>query len=165
MYRGYAREWYLERIDAIRRYLPDAEISTDIMTGFCGETEQDHRQSLSLIEYARYDLAYMFKYSERPGTKAARKMEDDVPEATKKKRLQEIIELQNSLSADKKQQSIGKTFQVMVEGPSKKSSQEYYGRNSQNQVVVFPKGNTRPGDFVDVRISEATPATLIGQIV
>ncbi len=165
MNRGYTREWYLNRIDAIRSHLPDAQITTDIMAGFCSENEDDHRQTLSLMEYVEYDFAYMFKYSERPGTRAARKMEDDVPEQTKKKRLQEIIDLQNKISAAVKQKAVGKTFEVLVEGSSKKSSQQLSGRNSQNQVVVFPKGNQQVGDFVQVRIDQATPGTLIGNQV
>jgi len=165
MNRGYTRVWYQNRIDAIRNHLPGAEITTDIMTGFPSETKQDHHETLSLMEYARYDFAYMFKYSERPGTRAARKMEDDVPETVKKQRLQEIIELQNKLSASSKEKAVGKTFTVLVEGTSKKSDHDHHGRNSQNQVVVFPKGQTRVGDFVDVYIEQATPGTLIGKQV
>ncbi|MBS3808460.1 MAG: tRNA (N6-isopentenyl adenosine(37)-C2)-methylthiotransferase MiaB [Bacteroidales bacterium] len=165
MNRGYTREWYQNRIDAIRSRLPGAEITTDIMTGFPSETEADHRETLSLMEYAHYDFAYMFKYSERPGTRAARRMEDDVPEAVKKKRLQEIIELQNKRSASSKERAVGKTYRVLVEGTSKKSDQDHHGRNSQNQVVVFPKGETHVGDFVDVYIEQATPGTLIGKQV
>jgi tRNA-2-methylthio-N6-dimethylallyladenosine synthase len=165
MNRGYTREWYLNRIEALRSHLPDAEITTDIMTGFCSETEEDHQQTLSLMEKARYDFAYMFKYSERPGTRAYKSMEDDVPEATKKKRLNEIIHLQNRIGTENKQKATGRTFRVLVEGTSKKSPNEYHGRNSQNQVVVFPKGEAHPGDFVDVKIQKATPATLIGKMV
>ena len=165
MNRGYTREWYLNRIEAIRHYLPDAAITTDIMTGFCGETEEDHQRTLSLMEKAGYDFAYMFKYSERPGTKAARRMEDDVPEEIKKRRLNEIIELQNTLSARSKELTLDHTYTVLVEGVSKKSADEYHGRNSQNQVVVFPKGNAQPGDFVKVRIHKATQGTLIGKQV
>jgi tRNA-2-methylthio-N6-dimethylallyladenosine synthase len=165
MNRGYSREWYLNRIDAIRYYLPQAEITTDIMAGFCGETEEDHQETLSLMDYAKYDFAYMFKYSERPSTRAARRMEDDVPEKTKKRRLNEIIELQNKLSGERKQIAIGKTYEVLVEGPSKKSSEEYSGRNSQNQVVVFPKNRVQPGDYADVKIYSVTPATLLGEAI
>jgi tRNA-2-methylthio-N6-dimethylallyladenosine synthase len=165
MNRGYTREWYLNRVDAIRHHLPDAEITTDIMAGFCSETEEDHKETLSLMEYASYDFAYMFKYSERPGTRAARKMEDDVPESTKKRRLNEIISLQNRISDTVKQKAIGKTFRVLVEGLSKKSDEEFTGRNSRNQVVVFPKNGVKPGDYVDVKIHSATPATLRGKIV
>jgi tRNA-2-methylthio-N6-dimethylallyladenosine synthase len=165
MNRGYTREWYLNRIDAIRHHLPDAEITTDIMAGFCSETEEDHKETLSLMEYASYDFAYMFKYSERPGTRAARKMEDDVPESTKKRRLNEIISLQNRISDTIKKKAIGKTFNVLVEGNSKKSDEEFTGRNSQNQVVVFPKNGAKPGEFVNVKIHSATPATLRGKII
>ncbi|MGM0532040.1 MAG: tRNA (N6-isopentenyl adenosine(37)-C2)-methylthiotransferase MiaB [Bacteroidota bacterium] len=165
MNRGYTREWYLNRIDAIRRHLPDAEITTDIMVGFCSETEEDHKETLSLIEYASYDFAYMFKYSERPGTRAARKMEDDVNEQTKKRRLNEIIELQSKIGAANKEKTIGSTFTVLVEGVSKKSSDEYFGRNSQNQVVVFPIDSLKPGNFASIRIEDSTPATLRGKVV
>ncbi|HKL37735.1 MAG TPA: radical SAM protein, partial [Bacteroidales bacterium] len=165
MNRGYTRAWYLNRIEAIRHYLPDAAITTDIMTGFSGETEEDHQQTLSLMEKAEYDFAYMFKYSERPGTKAARRMKDDVPEDVKKRRLNEIIQLQNTLSAKNKERAAGHSYTVLVEGISKKSAHEYHGRNSQNQVVVFPKEDARPGDFVKVYVHKATPATLIGKQV
>ena len=163
MNRGYTREWYMNRIDAIRRYLPECEITTDIMTGFCDETEEDHKDTLSLMEYANYDFAYMFKYSERPGTKAARRMEDNVPEETKKRRLSEIIDLQNQISTENKKKMVGKKFTVLVEGTSKKSQDEFSGRNSQNQVVVFPKNGEKTGDFVEVKIVDTTPATLIGE--
>jgi tRNA-2-methylthio-N6-dimethylallyladenosine synthase len=165
MNRRYTREWYMNRIDAIRSYLPEAEITTDVMAGFPGETHQDHRDTLSLMEYARYDFAYMFAYSERPGTRAARKMTDDVPDHLKKQRLQEIINLQNQLSAASKEKAIGKTFRVLVEGPSKKSEDDYQGRNSQNQVVVFPREDVKTGDFADVKVEKSTPGTLIGRRV
>ena len=165
MNRGYTREWYMNRIDAIRKYLPEAEITTDIMTGFSDETEKDHEETLSLMKYANYDFAYMFKYSERPGTKAARRMEDNVPEETKKKRLSEIIELQNRMSSENKQKAIGQTYTVLIENTSKKSENEFSGRNSQNQVVVFPKNGEKTGEFVDVKIVDTTPATLIGRKV
>jgi len=165
MNRKYSREWYIDRIDAIKKHLPDAEITTDIMTGFCSESEDDHQETLSLMEYAQYDYAYMFKYSERPGTKASRKMEDDVPEKIKKRRLNEIIELQNNISSKNKLKTIGKVFNTLIEGTSKKSKNEYFGRNSQNQVIVFPKGNENIGDIVQVKINKTTPATLIGKKV
>lgn len=165
MNRGYTREWYLNRIDAIRYYLPEVQITTDIMTGFCSETEEDHKQTLSLMEHAQYDFAYMFKYSERPGTKAARSMEDNVPEETKKRRLQEIIELQTQISQHIKQHAIGKTYPVLVEGRSKKSENEFTGRNPQNQVVVFPKNQVTIGEYAQVKIKEYTPATLLGEVV
>jgi len=162
MKRGYSRERYMDRVTAIRRYLPGATLSTDIITGFCGETEQDHAQTLSLMEWAGYDFAYMFKYSERPGTLAARKYTDDVPEKVKTRRLNEIIELQQKLSLTAKEKEIGRTVEVLVEGTSKKSGDHLYGRSSQNMVVVFPRGNLKPGDYVQVRITGCTSATLLG---
>jgi tRNA-2-methylthio-N6-dimethylallyladenosine synthase len=165
MNRGYTREWYMDRIDAIRKYLPECEVTTDIMTGFSGETEEDHQETLSLMKYANYDFAYMFAYSERPGTKAARKMEDDVPEEIKKRRLKEVIDLQNHLSAENKKNAVGKNFTVLVESISKKSEKQYAGRNSQNQVIVFPKKDTNIGEFVKVKVKQSTPGTLIGEIV
>jgi tRNA-2-methylthio-N6-dimethylallyladenosine synthase len=162
MKRRYTREHYMDRISAIRNYLPEASISTDIIVGYCGETEEEHGQTLSLMEWAGYDFAYMFKYSERPGTYAAEKLKDDVPEAIKSRRLNEIIELQNRLSLESKQRDVGKTFEVLVEGTSKKSEDKLYGRNSQNAVVVFPKKNLKPGDYVEVTITDCTSATLIG---
>jgi len=162
MKRRYSREHYKDRISAIRRYLPEASISTDIIAGFCGETEEEHRQTLSLMEWAGYDFAYMFKYSERPGTYAAEKLKDDVPETTKTRRLNEIIELQNRLSLESKQKDVGQRFEVLVEGTSKKSEEHFYGRTSQNKVVVFPKNNLKPGDYAEVTITDCTSATLIG---
>jgi tRNA-2-methylthio-N6-dimethylallyladenosine synthase len=162
MKRKYTREHYMDRISAIRRYLPEASISTDIIAGFCGETEEEHAETLHLMGWAAYDFAYMFKYSERPGTYAAEKLSDDVPEGVKKRRLNEIIALQNRLSLESKQRDVGQTFEVLVEGLSKKSSAQLYGRTSQNKVVVFPKNNLKPGDYTDVTISSCTSATLIG---
>ncbi|TVR73579.1 MAG: tRNA (N6-isopentenyl adenosine(37)-C2)-methylthiotransferase MiaB [Marinilabiliales bacterium] len=162
MNRGYTREKYLDRIDAINRIIPGCAISTDIIAGFCSETEVDHRQTISLMEEVGYDFAFMFKYSERPDTAAARKLADDVPDDVKSERLTEIIELQGSLSARSKKDDIGKTFEVLVEGTSKKSAGELFGRTSQNKVVVFPAGSYRPGDYVNVKITRSTPATLIG---
>lgn len=162
MKRKYTREHYMDRISAIRHYLPEASISTDIIAGFCGETDEEHAQTLSLMEWAGYDFAYMFKYSERPGTYAAEKLNDDVPEAVKTRRLNEIIELQNRLSLESKQRDVGSTFEVLVEGVSKKSQDQLYGRTSQNKVVVFPKRNLKPGDYTEVTISACTSATLIG---
>ena len=161
MKRRYTREHYMERIEAIRKYLPEASVSTDIIAGFCGETEAEHLETLSLMEWVGYDFAYMFKYSERPGTFAAEKLSDDVPVVVKKRRLNEIIALQNRLSLESKQQDVGHTFEVLVEGVSKKSSAQLYGRTSQNKVVVFPKNNLKPGDYTDVTISSCTSATLI----
>ncbi len=162
MKRKYTREHYMDRITAIRHYLPEASISTDIIAGFCGETDEEHAQTLSLMEWAGYDFAYMFKYSERPGTYAAEKLNDDVPEAVKTRRLNEIIELQNRLSLESKQRDVGLTFEVLVEGVSKKSQDKLYGRTSQNKVVVFPKKQLKPGEYTEVIISDCTSATLIG---
>ena len=165
MNRGYTRDYYMNRVDAVKRILPDASISTDIITGFCTETEVDHDQTLSLMEWVGYDFAYMFKYSERPNTKAARKLKDDVEEEVKTRRLTEIIELQGKLSEKSKSADIGRSFEVLVEGVSKKSDDQLYGRTSQNKVVVFPKQNAKIGDYVYVEVKDATPATLIGEIV
>jgi tRNA-2-methylthio-N6-dimethylallyladenosine synthase len=162
MNRKYTREQYLERIFAIRRIIPGCSVSTDIITGFCTENDDDHNQTLSLMEEAGYDFAYMFKYSERPGTPAAKKLKDDVPENIKSKRLTEIIELQGRLSAASKQADLGKTLEVLVEGTSKKSDAELYGRTSTNKVVVFPGNGHKPGDYVSIRITRFTPATMIG---
>lgn len=164
MNREYSREWYMDRIEAIRVIVPDCAVSTDLITGFCTETEEDHRETLSLMEWAGFDFAYMFKYSERPGTKAARKLKDDVPEEVKTRRLNEIISLQNKLSAIAKKNDIGKIFEVLAEGPSKRSAEFLSGRTSQNKVVVFPKGDLKKGDYVRVLIEKATSATLTGTI-
>jgi len=163
MKRKYSREHFMDRISAIREYLPDASVSTDIITGFCGETEEEHKETLSLMEWAGFDFAYMFKYSERPGTFAARNYTDDVPDSVKGRRLQEIIELQNRLSLASKERDVGKVYEVLVEGVSKKSSDHLYGRTSQNKVVVFPRRNLVPGEYVNVKIERCTSATLIGQ--
>lgn len=165
MNRGYSREYYLERINAIREILPDCSISTDIITGFCTETELDHDQTLSMMSEVKYDFAYMFKYSVRPNTKAARKFEDDVPEEVKTRRLTEIIELQGKLAEESKIKDVGRCFEVLIEGESKKSSNEFFGRTSQNKVVVFPRENYKIGDYVFVEVTSCTPATLIGRIV
>jgi len=162
MKRKYTREHYMERVEAIRKYLPGASISTDIIAGFCGETEEEHRQTLSLMEWVGYDHSFMFKYSERPGTFAAEQLEDDVPERVKTRRLNEIIELQLKLSLAGKQKDIGKTYEVLAEGASRKSEAQLYGRTSQNKVVVFPRGSVSPGEYVQVRITGCTSATLIG---
>lgn len=165
MNRRYTREWYLNRIQAIKNILPDCSISTDIIAGFCDETEEDHQQTLSLMKEVGYDFAFMFKYSERPGTKAQLELKDNVPEEVKTRRLNEIIELQNKLSEQSKRQDIGKTFEVLIEGVSKKSPNELFGRTSQNKVVVFPKNNLAPGQYAQVQITDCTSATLIGKIV
>ncbi|MBR8536907.1 tRNA (N6-isopentenyl adenosine(37)-C2)-methylthiotransferase MiaB [Carboxylicivirga sediminis] len=163
MNRKYDREWYMDRIEAIRRILPGCGLSTDVFCGFHSETEEDHQQTLSLMKWAGYDSAFMFKYSERPGTYAAQHLEDNVPEEVKGRRLQEIIDLQNQLSFESNQRDIGKTYEVLVEGTSKKSKEELYGRTSQNKVVVFPKKDYQTGDLVQVVIKEATQATLKGE--
>ncbi|MBW6534656.1 MAG: tRNA (N6-isopentenyl adenosine(37)-C2)-methylthiotransferase MiaB [Mariniphaga sp.] len=163
MNRKYDREWYLDRIAAIRSILPGCGLSTDIFTGFCTETEENHAQTLSLMEEVKFDMAFMFKYSERPGTWAANKLEDDVPEDTKLRRLNEVIQLQNKHSLKNNRSDIGKSFEVLVEGVSKKSDMELFGRTSQNKVAVFPKENYKKGDFVTVKIKGATSATLIGK--
>ena len=163
MKRRYTREEYLAKINAIRRILPEASISTDIITGFCNETEEDHEQTLSLMKEAAYDFAYMFKYSERPGTFAAKNYADDVPEETKTRRLNEIIALQSELSLASKKNDLGKVYEVLTEGTSKKSKKEMYGRTSQNKVVIFPADNHKPGDYLFVRIDKCTQATLKGE--
>lgn len=165
MNRGYTQEWYKNRINAIKSILPDCSVSTDIIAGFCTETDEDHKETLKIMEWAGYDFAYMFKYSERPGTKAADKLKDDVPEEIKSKRLKEIIELQNKLSLKSKKQDIGKVFEILVEGVSKRSKDELFGRNSQNKVVVFPKEDIQIGDFVNVIIKKSSSATLKGEII
>jgi tRNA-2-methylthio-N6-dimethylallyladenosine synthase len=165
MNREYTREWYMDRVSAIRRIIPDCAISTDMIAGFCTETEEDHLQTLSLMEWAGFDFAYMFRYSERPGTKAARKYRDDVADEIKTRRLNEIIALQNRLSARSKRFDIGKVHLVLAEGTSKKSSDHLFGRNSQNKVVVFPKGNSVKGDYVKVLVEKSTSATLIGKVI
>ncbi len=162
MNRGYTREEYLEKISAVRSIVKECAISTDIITGFCTETADDHKDTLSLMKMAGYDFAYMFKYSPRPGTKAAEKLVDDVPEKVKSERLTEIISLQGNLSSVSKEADLGKTFEVLVEGKSKKSELELFGRNSQNKVVVFPGKDYMPGDYARVKITRFTPATLIG---
>jgi tRNA-2-methylthio-N6-dimethylallyladenosine synthase len=164
MNREYSREWYMDRISAIRRIIPGCALSTDMIAGFCTETEEDHMETLSLMEWAGFDFAYMFKYSERPGTKAARKYADDVPDKVKTKRLNEIIALQNRLSAKSKKGDVGKIHHLLIEGTSKKSDDQLFGRNSQNKVVVFPKENYRKGEYVNVLVERSTSATLIGKI-
>lgn len=164
MNRGYSREEYIDRINAIRRIMPDCSISTDIITGFCGETDAEHQDTVSLMEWAGYDYAYMFNYSERPKTLAERKYKDDVPEDVKNKRLQEVIALQNRLSLESNKRDIGKVYKVLVEGPSKKSEEEYSGRTSQNKMVVFPRKDVKKGEYVQVKIKDCTSATLLGEL-
>jgi tRNA-2-methylthio-N6-dimethylallyladenosine synthase len=165
MNRTYDREWYLNKVRRIYEVIPDCAISSDIIAGFCSETEAEHQDTLSVMEFANYSMSYMFFYSERPGTLAARKYPDDVPMKVKKRRLQEIIRLQQQLSFRHNQADIGKTFQVLIEGDSKRSDRDFKGRNSQNKMIVFPKkAGYRPGDYVSVRVTEATSATLMGEI-
>lgn len=165
MNRGYTREWYMDRISAIKRFMPDAGISTDTISGFCGETEEDHKETMSLMEWSGFDFSYMFKYSERPKTLAERKFEDDVDEATKSRRLAEIIEVQKQLSHKSNIRDLGKEFKVLIEGVSKKSADFLYGRNSQNKVIVFPKKDLKKGDYAIIKVTSCTPATLLGEAV
>jgi tRNA-2-methylthio-N6-dimethylallyladenosine synthase len=165
MNRGYTRDWYLNRMAAIQRIIPGCGISTDVITGFCSETEEEHQETLSLMETVKYDFAYMFSYSERPKTLAERKYKDDVPEEVKKRRLQEIVDLQRKHSTLRTAEGLGKIHEVLVEGVSKKSKEMLMGRNSQNFVVVFPKGQHQPGDYVNVLATRCTPSTLIGEVV
>jgi tRNA-2-methylthio-N6-dimethylallyladenosine synthase len=165
MNRGYSREWYIDRIDAIRKYMPACAISTDIISGFCGEIEEEHQDTLSLMDYVQYEYAYMFKYSERPKTLAERKYEDNIPEEIKSKRLTEIINKQQEHSLLRNQACLGKTYEVLVEGTSKRSEEQLFGRNSQNAVIIFPRGEHQKGDYVQVKVNECTAATLIGEVV
>ena len=165
MNRKYTREWYLDRIKALRTAIPDCGISTDVFCGFCGETLEDQADTLSLMREVGYDSAFMFKYSERPGTFAAKHYQDDVPEEEKIRRLNEIIALQNELSLESNRRDIGKTFEVLVEGYSKRSREQMCGRSQQNKMIVFPKGDAKPGDLVMVRVTEASSATLIGELI
>ncbi len=167
MNRTYTREWYTAKVNRIREIIPDCGISSDMIAGFCTETEEDHQDTLSMMESSRYDFSYMFFYSERPGTLAHRRYKDDVPEEVKKRRLQEIVDMQGKLSAESNKRDIGKTFKVLIEGDSKKSRQHWMGRNSQNKVVVFPKGelNLSKGDYVMVKVDDCTQATLLGHSI
>lgn len=165
MNRKYTREWYLDRVAAIRRIVPDCGLSTDIFAGYCTETEEDHQMSLSLMRECGYDSAFMFKYSERPGTFASRHYVDDVSEETKIRRLEELIALQNELSAESNRQCVGREYEILVEGVSKRSREQLFGRTEQNKVVVFDRGNHRPGEYVRVRITDASSATLQGEEV
>ena len=165
MNRKYTREWYLDRVGAIRRRMPDCSITTDLITGFSGETEEEHAQTLSLMREVGYDFAYMFKYSERPGTYAQRHLADDVPEEVKSRRLQEIIALQNELGLASYRRDVGREFEVLVEGESKRDAQQLSGRTSQNKVVVFDRGSHRIGEYVRVRITGCTAATLFGEAI
>lgn len=165
MNRTYDREWYMKKIDRIYELLPDCAVSTDVIAGFCTETEEDHQETLSVIEHSQYSMAYMFFYSERPGTLAARKYEDDVPLEVKKRRLQEIIRLQGQISYNHNKKDIGKVFKVLVEKESKRSKEELCGRNSQNKMIVFPRKDTKAGTYVYVKVTDCTQATLRGVLV
>lgn len=166
MNRTYDRPWYEQRIEAIRRILPEAAVSSDIITGFCSETEEEHQDTLSVIEWANFSMSFMFFYSERPGTLAARKLTDDIPETVKKRRLNEIIRLQTAVSLRHNQTDIGRNFKVLIEGNSRKSDADFCGRNTQNKMVVFPKKDgLKPGDYVQVKINDVTSATLLGEII
>ncbi|PZR22751.1 MAG: tRNA (N6-isopentenyl adenosine(37)-C2)-methylthiotransferase MiaB [Citrobacter freundii] len=166
MNRTYTREWYMAKVDRIREIMPDCGISSDIIAGFCTEEESDHQDTLSIMEYSRYDLSYMFFYSERPGTLAQRRYKDDVPDAVKKRRLQEIVDLQNRLSKESNQRDLGNTYKVLIEGDSKRSDTDWMGRTSHNKVIVFPKEHygLKKGDYVMVQVTDCTKATLLGHI-
>nr|WP_262495999.1 tRNA (N6-isopentenyl adenosine(37)-C2)-methylthiotransferase MiaB [Filimonas lacunae] len=166
MNRTYTREWYMAKVDQIKRIMPDCGISADIITGFCTETEEEHQETLSIMEYSKYDYSFMFFYSERPGTLAARRYKDDIPEEVKKRRLQEIITMQNRLSVESNKLDIGQTYKVLIEGESKRSDQDWMGRNSRNKAVVFAKGNSnyKKGDYVYVTITDCTQGTLLGYL-
>lgn len=163
MNRKYTREWYLERVEAIRRYMPDCAITTDLIAGFAHESEEEHQATLSLMREVGYDFAYMFKYSERPGTFAQRNLGDDVPDEVKSRRLQEIIALQNELGLESYRRDVGKEFEVLVEGESRRNAEQLFGRTSQNKVVVFDRGDHKAGDYVRVRVTGCTSATLFGE--
>jgi tRNA-2-methylthio-N6-dimethylallyladenosine synthase len=166
MNRGYTREWYLKKVKRIREVLgARCGLSTDMITGFCSETESEHQETLSLMEEVKFDFAYMFTYSERPGTTAEKKYRDDVADEIKKRRLDEIISLQTKHSFERNQPDVGLTYRVLAEGPSKRSAADFQGRNTANKVVVFPKENTRAGEYVTVKIEEARGGTLIGKII
>jgi tRNA-2-methylthio-N6-dimethylallyladenosine synthase len=165
MNRTYTREWYIERIDTIKKLMPDCAVSTDIIIGFCTETEEEHQDTLSLMNYAQFDFAYMYTYSERPGTLAAKRFEDDIPEAVKTRRFNEILKKQQECSLNRLEQHIGKTHKVLIDGLSKKSDKDFSGKSEHNITVVFPVDNAfKAGDYVDVKIERCTPATLIGRI-
>ena len=165
MLRGYTREWYIGRIEAINRILPGCAISTDVIAGFCGETEAEHNDTISLMDAVKYDFAYMFNYSERPGTYAMRNFKDDVPQDLKMKRLQQIIDLQREHSALRVKQGVGRIHEVLIEGISKRSDERLFGRNSGNTTIVFPKGNYKAGEYVNVNVTSCTTTTLIGEVI
>lgn len=166
MNRTYTREWYLERVDAIKKIIPDCAISTDVIIGFCSETEEQHRDTLSIMDYVQYDFAYMYTYSERPGTLAAKRYTDDIPEEIKKRRFNEVMAKQQECSHARLQKQVGNVYEVLIDGLSKKSDRDYAGKNPQNTTVVFPVDTRfKPGDYVHVMIEKCTPATLIGKII
>jgi tRNA-2-methylthio-N6-dimethylallyladenosine synthase len=166
MNRTYTREWYLAKVKRIKEIMPDCGISSDIIAGFCTETEEDHQDTLDVMAQSGYDFSYMFIYSERPGTLAAKRYTDDIPQDVKKRRLEEIVSMQNRLSLESNKKDLGKTCKVLIEGNSKKSDQHWMGRNSQNKVVVFPKeGDLKPGDYVFVKVDNCTQGTLLGTII
>jgi len=166
MNRTYTREWYLSKVARIKEIMPTCTVSSDIIAGFCTETEQDHQDTISIMQAAQYDYSYMYFYSERPGTLAAKRYEDDIPEAIKKRRLQEIVDVQWTLSNESNKRDVGKCFEVLIEGDSKKSDAEWMGRTSQNKVVVFPKSNhaLKKGDYVEILIEGFTKGTLLGTL-
>lgn len=167
MNRTYTREWYMAKVDQIRRIIPGCGISSDVIAGFCTETEEEHQDTLSIMAYSKYDMSYMYFYSERPGTLAARRYTDDIPEEVKKRRLQEIVDLQGKLSFESNKKDVGNTFKVLIEGESKRSNNDWKGRSSENKMIVFPKGNAglKAGDYAMVKITGFTQATLLGEIV
>ena len=167
MNRTYTREWYLSKIDRIKELIPDCGLSSDVISGFCGETEEDHQDTISAMKYSQFDLSYMYIYSERPGTLAAKRYEDDVAPDVKKRRLQEIVDLQYDLSKESNERDLGKTFEVLIEGDSKKSDQEWMGRTSQNKVIIFPKSNyaIKKGDYATVKVLSCNKATLLGELI
>ena len=167
MNRTYTREWYLAKVARIKEIMPDCSISADIIAGFCTETEEDHQDTISIMKEANYDYSYMYFYSERPGTLAAKRYKDDIPEEVKKRRLQEIVDVQWVLSNESNKKDVGKTFEILIEGNSKKSADEWMGRNSQNKVIVFPKGDHgfKKGDYVNVFVNDFTKGTLLGTVV
>ncbi len=165
MNRRYTPEWYLNRIDAIRKYLPTCSITTDVIAGFCSETEEDHQATLEMFRKVKYDYAYMFKFSMRPNTYAAKHLQDDIPDDVKTRRLEEIIALQGEIALENNQKEIGMTYEVLIEGVSHRSEQQLFGRNSQNKVIVFDRGSLEPGQYAMVRVTRCTSATLIGEVV
>jgi tRNA-2-methylthio-N6-dimethylallyladenosine synthase len=166
MNRTYDREWYIDRINAIRRIIPECAVSTDVITGFCSETDEEHKDTLSIMDYVQFDFAYMFMYSERPGTLAAKRYADDIPDAVKRSRLKEIVAKQQEYSYVRLQKQVGKVQKVLIEGFSKKSDKDYCGRSDQNAMVVFPVSeNYKPGQYVNVLVERCTTATLIGKVI